>query len=254
MRSQQFDRATKAFHACIETRSHPVHSPINPDILKAAPHHCLGLCLKQLGRTDEALQAFRRALEAEPSSRGARMDAARLLYAQNEPLEALTCLHALITENSDDSAAWALGAEIALARPEFLEFALDWTGEAIRHLPRDPVVAAHRAEALLLSGNVAAAFELWNQSSHSRGPQERAAVCMCELLGGDRTPQESVLAHEEAAVSREFLKWYQRLVHSNARTLLSDINQRLPELARVLPTASRTLEAAIAEAGSPATS
>ena len=55
-------------------------------------------------------------------------------------------------------AAWRLGGEIALGQAELLEFARDWTGEAFRALPENPVLAAQRAEALLLNGDTAAAL------------------------------------------------------------------------------------------------
>ena len=59
-------------------------------------------------------------------------------------------LHQLTMENPSDLEAWHLGGDIALApaTPEFLAFADDWTREAIKSLPQNPLLLAQREDAL----------------------------------------------------------------------------------------------------------
>ncbi len=244
-RGGDFQQAIEAFERCLARRNVPGLCPIHPEILKAAPRHCLALCLVELNRLDDALEALRKALGDEPGSRPVRRDLARLHSRQGRLVEALTLLHQLITEAPGDEESWRLGSEIALGNAELLEFALDWTGEAVKHRPTDAVLASRRAEALLLAGDTTGALPFWRQGATQAGVRSRAALALCELLS-DQSPGSP--GADETAVSREFLLWYQRLVESRAHPILLQVNDRLPQLARVLPTAARGLEAAIADA------
>lgn len=256
LRSRRYDEAATAFQDCLARRADPGFAPINPEIHRAGPYHCLATCFVALNRFDAAEAAFAKALEAEPGSRPVRLDLVRLRLAQRQSVESLTLLHQLVSERVDDPESWRLGGEIALANPDFLDFALDWTGEAVKHLPADPVLAAQRAEALLLSGDPAGALPFWRQTSPVANPTQQAALCLCELVTGSDRHQPTgpslgapaFLPTDEARVSREFLKWYQRLYQTSAAPVLLHVNDHLNELDRVLPSAARGLRAAMAEA------
>jgi hypothetical protein len=56
---------------------------------------------------------------------------------------------------------------------------------------------------------------------------------------------------DERKASREFLSHYRRLLDFAAATAIGVINERLPELSQVLPTAAETVKAAMVEAAEP---
>ncbi len=177
----------------------------------------------------------------------AKLDFAQFLRNENRPVDGIRLLHALVTERPDDVEAWRLGGEIALSRAEFLEFAADWTGEAIRLLPGDPQIIAQRAEVLMLRQEVLAAQDLWRQvCQQAAHPRHQAAWILCETL----SLQSSGLAHagpDEVQTSRAFLEWYRRLIAVGAAAQVACLNSRRDRLRQVLPSASRVLDAVVAE-------
>ena len=241
---KQSREAADQMRQCLAKRDQPSLSPINQDIRKAGPRHCLALCLDQLGETAAAAEEFRRAVQDDPQSRPARFDFARFLAAHGQPVEALNLLFALTNERADELPVWLLGGQIALGKPEFLEVALDWTAEALPHAGEDAGVRRQRAEALMLSGQCESALPLWRQLPAN--PESTAAAVLCGIVAGeDELP---VPDHLEAQVSREFLKWYQRLLQFNARSTVEGLNGRIESWQRALPSAGRILGAAMAEA------
>ena len=135
---------------------------------------------------------------------------------------------------------------MALTRSEFLEVALDWTAGAAEHLPDDPAVVQQRAEALMLAGQCGAALPLWRRSPPASNHSRAAALVLCETAAGEN--QFSPEAADEAAVSREFVKWYQKLLQFNARPTVETLNARIEALERTLPSAASVLASALAEA------
>ncbi|HEY5296823.1 MAG TPA: hypothetical protein VIK59_02760, partial [Verrucomicrobiae bacterium] len=149
--------------------------------------------------------------------------------------------------NARNSAAWRTGGEIALSKPEFLEFARDWTAEAVRYAAEDFRVVAQRAEALMLSGDTAPAMELWERIWNSeREPRILAALILCEILESPTThaPQNE---REEAMASREFIGWYRKLLAVKAQQTIAQVNEQTGKLSRALPGAAKSLEATLAE-------
>jgi hypothetical protein len=49
----------------------------------------------------------------------------------------------------------------------------------------------------------------------------------------------------EPAASREFLQWYRGLLSAGAEDLIKELNVKVGDLARVLPSAAPVLEAAL---------
>ena len=245
---KQFCEAADQMRQCLAKRKQACLTPINTDILTAAPQHCLALCLVQLGDPPAAEKAFVAALAEKDPAGAARLDYARFLQAQNRLVDALHQLNAVITANSRNQAAWQLGGEIALGRPEFLEFALDWTGAAMKAMPENPVAAAQRAEALMLNSNAPAAAQLWEgiwNSEHE--PRTLAALILCEIASG-QTPHLPNRDGGEQGTSLSFIHWYQKLIAAQAKPLVEKINGQLVPLSLTLPTAAQMLESALAEA------
>jgi tetratricopeptide (TPR) repeat protein len=245
---KQPEPAAEQMRQCLATRLDPVLSPINTDILGAAPAHCLALSLDRAGDTAGAEMAFRSALTENGCLDDVKVDFARFSARQGRAVDALHVLHELVAGNAHHAAAWRLGGELALSKPEFLEFACDWTGEAIRHLPDDAVVIGHRAEALLLSQQAEAAQVFWNRACHgARTPRAIAAAVLCAVVNSAPLPVIRG-ADEERAVSRAFIEWYQRLVSVRADETILELNSRMETLRESLPTASRLLDEAMVEA------
>jgi len=239
--------ADGAAHArqCLAKRNQPVLSPVNRDILKSGPHHVLALCLWAAGRHDDVEAAFLKALAADAGAKDARLDFARWLAERSRRVDALNLLNQLIEAGDTEPRAWVLGAHIALSDPNLVEFAAEWTGEAVRHQPTDPKLAALRAEALLLSDRAAEAWQVLATMERTATPMQAAGV-LAALGAGEQVPAVEPAA--EPGVSAEFLRWYRRLIDHGTVVLLTRVNEGLPELGRALPTATRWLRAAMAEA------
>ena len=248
MRTKSFKLAAAEFKRCIEKRGRPALSPVNRNILKAGPNHCLALCLAQIQEFAAAESAFLAGLEEDPHSRPIRFDYAEFLARRARELEALQILHPLVSDAKTEPEVWHLGGEIALSIPDFIDFAADWTGEALKQHPRSSSIRRQRSEALLLSGHITAALPLWIECAEDK-PDARglAAVILCQLAEDlTTTPCQ---AADEPAVSREFIKWYRRLIDVNRHDLLGRLNQRRSHLAQALPTAAELLRTALQEAG-----
>jgi tetratricopeptide (TPR) repeat protein len=231
---------------CLAKRDQPSLAPINTEIRKAGPHHCLAMCLTHLGEANAAADEFRLAIKDDPQSRPARFDYARFLTTRGEMVEALNLLFELVNPKGDDLNVWLLGGQVALSRPDFLEVALDWTSEAQRHFPEDPAILRQRAEVLMLVNQCAEAVPLWRQLRAETDPVLAAALLLCETVADDN--QFSPPAHLETQISREFLKWYQRLIKFNGRAAIEALNARVDSLGLRLPTVARMLQVAFAEA------
>ena len=244
---KQFSEAADQMRQCLAKRKQPALSPINTDIHTAAPQHCLALCLAKLGDTAGAGKAFQAALAEPGGTENVKLDFAKFLSSQNQFVEALHQLHEIVALNPRQAVAWRLGGEIALARAELLEFARDWTGEAVGALPEDSVLAGQRAEALLLNGDPAAALALWEEIwNRDRSTRALAALILCETAESPTThaPDEGA---DELAASRAFIEWYQKLIAVRSQALVARVNEQLEKLARALPTAAQMLESALTE-------
>ena len=238
--------AAEQMRQCLATRGKPALSPVNKEILKAGPRHCLALCLAELQQKTEAEQAFREALAEDPKSRGVRSDFANFQFQQGNPVPALKLVNELVAENSRDLQAWLLGGQIALSQPEFLEFAQNWTREAVKSASDALPLLAHRAEALLLNQQVESALPFWSQAYSPDSPRSEAALILCEVLTGQC--QRNLPPPAEKLVSQEFLKWYRRLIKFKAVSVVNQINEKLNDLQTILPSAVGVLGVAMKQA------
>ena len=243
---KQHQSGADHFNQCLSKRNERGLTPINPEIRRAGPNHCLAMCLIALKQPVAAEQALRAALVDEPGAMAVRFDLARVWAARGRAVDALTLLHEMISENANDARTWLLGGEIALSQPELLEFATDWTGEAVKHFPRERAMAWQRAEALLLSGKIEQARPLFRLHRDAGNLRALAALALIELIADAAEPCFSLV--DQAAVGREFVQWYRRLLAFGAGPVIEQINVRLPQLRGILPSAATALEAALADA------
>jgi tetratricopeptide (TPR) repeat protein len=241
----QFAEAEEQFRQCLAKRGKPSLCPINTDIMSAGPRHCLAVCLWKLKKTEEAEREFRSALVEDPKSRPLRFEYAMIQAVQQRPVEALKILHELVAEKADEAFVWAAGGQIALSHPDFVEFACDWTGEAVKLFARDVLILQQRAEVLLLNGKADEALTLWRGAA---GPRSVAARLICEAATGQTIEP---LREDEGAVSREFLNWYRRLVRWGTKGIILKLNENVHTLRNTLPTAVAALEAAFSEVQQP---
>ena len=244
---KKFAEAAEQMRQCIIKRKLPSLSPVNQDVFTAAPNHCLALCLAKTGDEAGAEKAFQAAMNEPGQGMDVRLDYAKFLAGRNQQIEALKLLHAMVSTSSGNAAVWRLGGEIALSKPEFLGFARDWTGEAIRHAGDNAIIAAQRGEALMLSGDLAGAMEFWERAWNvAPEPAWLAALILCQLAASPSThaPRNEP---EEALVSREFITWYRKLLAMRAQPVIVQMNDHTEKLARALPGAAKILEATLAE-------
>jgi len=244
---KQFREAADQMRQCLARRQQPCLTPINTDVLTAAPQHCLALCLAALGDPPAAEKAFVAAIAGSGRVEAAKLDYATFLHHANRPGDALRQLRDVTTAHPRQFAAWRQGGEIALSRPELAACALEWTTAAFTALPENPVIAAQRAEALLLNRQPAEAAGLWAslwRSEHD--PRILAALILCQCAAGRPLPE--IQGPDEPATSRAFVAWYQKLIAAGAKPVLQEINARLEPLAHSLPSAARMLRSALSEA------
>ena len=252
---KQYAEAAEQMRQCLAKSNQPALSPINTDILASVPCHCLALSLARTGDAPGAERAFQAGLARPGRTEELKLDYARFLAEHERPLDALQQLNELVAQNCRHAAAWRLGGQIALSRPQFLEFARDWTAEAIRCLPDEPALIAQRAEALLLSQDTAGAGDLWRRCCEAKADQHGsvvpaariAALLLCDLVEG-RPLLLALPDSEQASVTRAFIDWYRKCVAAAAGDVIAALHARTRGLAQILPEAARLIEAVIAEA------
>jgi GT2 family glycosyltransferase/Tfp pilus assembly protein PilF len=234
--------AAEQMRQCLDKRHRPALSPVHKEILKAGPNHCLALSLVALKQMAAAEQAFHAALAEEPQSRSVRFDFARFQIERNQPLDALKLLNQLVAEDPKEVQVWQFGAQIALSRPDFVEFARDWTGEAFKHYSQDPMIILQRAEALLLTQEAEQALPLWIKAHSPKSARHLAALVLCECITG--VCERNFPPADEQLVSQEFQKWYRQLINSGANSLVYQLNESMEKVRLVLPTFATAWERA----------
>ena len=245
---KNFVGAAEQMRLCLAKKDTPALTPINVDIHSGVPWHCRALCFARLDEKAEAEKCFTAAVGAPSRANEARVDFAKFLADQNRGVEALQQLHPVVETDPQALGAWKLGGQIALSKNEFLDFAQDWTAEAIQYFPGDITLQAQRAEALLLAGKTAEALPLWRAVREKDGlPRSIAALLICAVCEGEKTSVPGSAAEEEQ-ISRVFIGWYQRLLGAGARTVATRLNSDFEKIATPLPTAGKILRAAFAEA------
>jgi tetratricopeptide (TPR) repeat protein len=246
MESQHHLEATEQMRLCLAKRKRPALSPVNKHILKAGPNHCLALCLAALDQKGPADRAFQAALADDPDSRPVHMDYARFLTASGHEVDALKLVHQLIINDPSDAGLWQFGGQVSLSKPEFLEFALDWTGEALKFFPAHPAILEQRGQVLLLAGDTDSALSFWKQLGGGGNPSHRAALLICEALLDK--PLQPIPTELVSAVAKEFIVWYRRLLAANASRVIADLNRRLEIFRPIIPAAISMVDQALAEA------
>jgi tetratricopeptide (TPR) repeat protein len=244
MKQKRFSEGVEQYRACLAKRHLPMLTPPCAGVMTAGPHHLLAECLIGVGQKEEAEKEFAAALEQDPKGGGIIHDYAYFLHAQNRSLEALQLLHGAITKDINEERIWQLGGYISNSKPDFLEFALDWTAEALKFHPEHNAINGFRGESLLKAGRLDEALPFLERKDQASTPTGQAAIIMCQLATRESISLV-VPPDQDAVLSREFLGWYRRLLATNAKEAIQAVNARLDLLKQKLPTAAAVLKEAL---------
>ena len=243
---KQFSEGAAQMRDCLAKRERIALTPVLKDIRKGAPYHALAVCLVSMKQVEAARRAFESALKEEPENRRVRFDFARFLANNGEAVEALKWAHQLMADDPSDLAVWQFGGQVALGNPDFIEFARDWTSEAMKSHPDVPTLSEQRATALLLSGELEEALPLWRQLGESN-PTVVAARLICEAGSGAALSSVAAVS-SSTKVNEAFVLWYRRLLQFNATKTVLSVNARVEELRSFVPAAANVIGAAMAAA------
>ena len=232
---------------CLNLRNQPALTPIHQDIRSATPAHCLAHALRKLGRKAEAKTAFEQALQDDPLNESARVEFAAFHAEEGQIVPALTLLNAGIQQNPKQAKVWEAGGALSLRQRDTLEFALDWSSEALKHLPDHPTLQRQRAETLLLNGHVHEALPLWSEVSRSNDAASSCGLILCRLFAGES--QSALPPDREVAVSQDLIRRYRQSVEMGLDGWVNALHQRVDTLRQTLPSAARLIDQVVAESG-----
>ena len=244
---KQWEPCASHLKQCLELRGKPALTPIHPDIRSGTPAHCMAHALRKLGRKTEAGVGYEQALRDDPANEAARVELALFLAEEGRVVPALTVLNEGIQADPAQAKVWEAGAGLSLRQSETLEFALDWTREALRHLPDHATLRRQRAEALLLAGQVQEALPLWIGQGPGSEATTASGLILCRLFAGE--PLTAVPPDRERAVSQDVLRRYRQAVELGLEDWVRTLHRRLAELRVALPSAAGLIEQVVAESG-----
>jgi glycosyltransferase involved in cell wall biosynthesis/thioredoxin-like negative regulator of GroEL len=232
---------------CLNLRNQPALTPVHHDIRSATPAHCLAHALRKLGRKAEAQKAYEQAVHDDPLNEAARVEFAAFLAEEGQIIPALTLLHEGIQQNPKQAKVWEAGGTLSLRQRDTLEFALDWSSEALKHLPDNPNLQRQRAETLLLNGHVHEALPLWSEVSRSNDAASSCGLILCRLFAGE--PLSALPPDREVAVSQDLIRRYRLSVKLGLDGWVNALHQRVGTLRQALPSAARLIDQVVAESG-----
>ena len=244
---QRWEPCVTHLQQCLKLRNQPALTPIHQDIRSATPAHCLAHSLRKLGRKAEAKTAFEQALQDDPLNESARVEFAAFQADEGQIIPALTLLHAGIEQNPKQAKVWEAGGSLSLRQRDTLEFALDWSREALKHLPNHPTLQRQRAETLLLNGHVHEALPLWSEVSQSNEAANSSGLILCRLFAGES--QSALPPEREVAVSQDLIRRYRQSVEMGLDGWVNALHQRVGTLRQTLPSAARLIDQVVAESG-----
>lgn len=234
---KKINEAISELNRCVAKTKDKATAGVLPDLYTGEPHYLLAVCYAVLNKGKEADKEFNLALEANPESLKFNYDYARFLAGQGNFDKALTILKKILPQTATNPAIWQLGARIALNNEKSVNYALQWTEEALKYCPEDPELIEYRGDALLLNGFIEQARECFTRLPVSA--RQKACIIFCEIVAGASSfPVEE---NEEPIVSHEVVRLYRRCLNSKAHNLISCFNRNIHILKSILPSAHRVL-------------
>jgi glycosyltransferase involved in cell wall biosynthesis/Tfp pilus assembly protein PilF/GT2 family glycosyltransferase len=244
---QRWEACATSLQQCLKLRNQPALTPIHQDIRGGTPGHCLAHALRKLGRTTDANKAYEQSLQDAPLNEAARVEFAAFQAESGQIIPALTLLHEGIQLDPNQPKVWEVGSAIALRHKDSHEFALDWSGEALKHLPDNPILKRQRAETLLLNGHVGDALPLWIELSKNNDDASASGLILCQLFTGE--PLSGLPPNRERAVSQDVIRRYRQAVELGLDGWIQAFHERLGTLHQALPSAARLIEQVVAASG-----
>ena len=244
---QRWEACATSLQQCLKLRNQPALTPIHQDIRSGIPAHCLAHASRKLGRTADANKAYEQSLQDDPRNEAARVEFAAFQAESGQIIPALTLLHEGIQLDPNQPKVWEVGCAIALRHKDSHEFSLDWSGEALKHLPDNPILKRQRAETLLLNGHVGDALPLWIELSKSNDDASASGLILCQLFTGE--PLSGLPLNRERAVSQDVIRRYRQAVELGLDGWIQAFHERLGALHQVLPSAARLIEQVVAASG-----
>jgi len=159
--------------------------PPLPEIRTAALPNLLGAAWMDLGKYDEAAEAFGTALRREPHSVEARMGLLSLHMVRGEIETLLQQLDAWIDGQGENPRVWHYGSVLLSRIPDLAEVNAQWVTEARRRFPRDPDLRRQEVEAHLRGGRIDVALE---SLRGSESVADLAARFVASLAAGVELP------------------------------------------------------------------
>jgi glycosyltransferase involved in cell wall biosynthesis len=244
---QRWEACATSLQQCLKLRNQPALTPIHQDIRGGTPGHCLAHALRKLGRTTDANKAYEQSLQDAPLNEAARVEFAAFQAESGQIIPALTLLHEGIQLDPNQPKVWEVGSAIALRHKDSHEFALDWSGEALKHLPDNPILKRQRAETLLLNGHVGDALPMWIELSKNNDDASASGLILCQLFTGE--PLSGLPPNRERAVSQDVIRRYRQAVELGLDGWIQAFHERLGTLHQALPSAARLIEQVVAASG-----
>lgn len=244
---QRWEACAKSLQQCLKLRNQPALTPIHQDIRSGIPAHCLAHALRKLGRTAEASKAYEQSLQDDPRNEAARVEFAAFQAESGKIIPALTLLHEGIQLDPKQPKVWEVGSAIALRQKDSHEFALDWSGEALKHLPDNPILKRQRAETLLLNGHFGDALPLWLELARNNDDACASGLILCRLFAGE--PLSGLPPDRERSVSQDLIRRYRQAVELGLDGWVQAFHERLGALHQALPSAARLIEQVVAASG-----
>ncbi len=164
----------------------------------AQTHHELGMALAGLGRSDDALAAFRQAVALSPGFVDARFDLAVLLYRQQRPAEALPHLEGLLAAKPREPNYRNLMAACLVPVGDYGR-AIDIYRALLAEFPGQPRVWLNLGHVLRIAGRLEEAIAAYNRCLGIAAGLGEAYWSLANLKTVPFTPEQEVAMNAQMA-------------------------------------------------------
>lgn len=240
---EQHKAAIQSLSQCIRRKNNKTHSVINAQVKQGGPEHCLGICYEKVGKFDQALEQFGKALHLSPGSLGIQQDFILVANKNNLHLKAIDILNQNMCEGDDSLIFWRLGSQLCSANAQLHSFGVEWIGEALRYHPNDGELNQARWLFLLESCQL-------DQIAQGSGPSDNhltseifAGIVWVRLVHGQSLPKAP--ASLEPKISAKMIDWYKKWVHKGDESLIRAINDNINSIKAEYPSAFSVVESVL---------
>jgi tetratricopeptide (TPR) repeat protein len=221
--------AIESLHRCLDEKRPASFVPPLDEVRGAGAANMLGAAMIDLGRLDEAGEAFRDALSREPENLEAELGLVGLRLADGEIQEVLASLDRLVRERGDQPGVWAFGSIVLNRVPDLAPTARAWMEEACSRFPGNPGFRRGLGEAHLRCGEAREALEAWDGLPPGE-TSDLAGTFAARLVAGGDLPD--VAEDRRAEIGDGVLEWFRTWIACSAYEAL---DRALLEIERAQP-------------------